>query len=116
MLTWTILGETFGLDDSADVAATPVADAAWVQVLAQWRADGDKRLKAERGWLSIVSRDELTPGKYRIGTAPDNDVKLPKGIAPAYLGTIEVEKDKARLVLAKGQTMRTVVKGDPPPR
>ena len=35
---------------------------------------------------------------------------LPKGLAPAQLGTIVVADGKARLTLAKGQTMRTVTK------
>jgi uncharacterized protein (DUF1684 family) len=69
-------------------------------------------LKRERGWLSIVTRDELTPGEYRIGSAPDNNVVLPKALAPAHLGTIIVSPGKARLVLAKGQQMRIVAKDD----
>ena len=93
-------------------AATP-ADAGWLDDLAKWRTRADTSLKRERGWLSIVSRDELAPGAHRIGAAPDNDVVLPKTLAPAYLGTITVSADHARLVLAKGQRMRTVAKDDP---
>jgi uncharacterized protein (DUF1684 family) len=92
-------------------AATP-ADTAWLDDLAKWRTRADASLKRERGWLSMVSRDELAPGTYRIGAAPDNNVVLPKALAPAYLGTITVGADHARLVLAKGQQMRTVVKDD----
>jgi uncharacterized protein (DUF1684 family) len=92
-------------------AATP-ADNAWLDDLAKWRARADTSLTRERGWLSIVTRDELTPGEYRIGSAPDNNVVLPKALAPAYLGTIIVSPGKARLVLAKGQQMRVVAKDD----
>ena len=92
-------------------AATP-ADNAWLDDLAKWRARADTSLTRERGWLSIVTRDELTPGEYRIGSAPDNNVVLPKALAPAYLGTISVSPGKARLVLAKGQQMRVVAKDD----
>jgi len=35
---------------------------------------------------------------------------LPKGLAPAQLGTVVVSEGKARLELAKGQKMRTVTK------
>jgi len=112
LFTTTLLLAALGLFASIGEAAAPAQDDAWAKNLAQWRADGDKRLKSERGWLSIVTRDELTAGKYRIGSAPDNDVKLPKALSPAYLGTMEVGQDKARLVLAPGQKMRTVVKGD----
>ena len=110
MFTTTLLVAAFGM--YASVGAAAAQDDAWTKSLSQWRADGDKRLKSERGWLSIVTRDELIAGKYRIGSAPDNDVKLPKALSPAYLGTMEVGQDKARLVLAPGQKMRTVVKGD----
>jgi len=92
-------------------AATP-ADPGWLDDLAKWRARADTSLKRERGWLSIVTRDELTPGEYRIGSAPDNNVVLPKALAPAHLGTIIVSPGKARLVLAKGQQMRIVAKDD----
>jgi uncharacterized protein len=97
----------------ADSRASTEAETSYDAALAKWRANADQSLKRERGWLSIVSRDELTPGTYRIGTAPGSDILLPKGIAPAELGTIVVGNDGARLTLAKGQTMRTVAKDIP---
>ncbi|MEO6564707.1 MAG: DUF1684 domain-containing protein [Casimicrobiaceae bacterium] len=104
----------FGMQSATGhaAAAASAADTAWTKDLAVWRADGEKRLKAERGWLSIVTRDELSAGKYRIGSGPDNQIKLPKGLSPAHLGVIEVGHDQARLVLAPGQTMKTVAKVD----
>ena len=90
------------------IAATP--DPSYTDDLAKFRARADASLTRERGWLSIVSRDELGPGTYRIGSAPDNQVVLPKGLAPAYLGTVTVGNDKARLSLAKGTTMQLVAK------
>jgi len=52
----------------------------------------------------------LAPGTYRIGSAKDNQIVLPKDLAPAYLGTVTVGKDKARLTLAKGNAMQVVAK------
>ena len=89
-------------------AAAP--DAAYADDVAKFRARADASLTRERGWLSIVSRDELAPGTYKIGSAPDNQIVLPKGLAPAYLGTVTVTADKARLSLAKGNTMQVVAK------
>lgn len=86
------------------------AEATYLDELRTWRTGATESLKRERGWLSIVSRDELTPGTYRIGTAADNAVVLPKGLGPAYLGTIVVAGDKVRLTLAPGQTMTMVGK------
>lgn len=103
------LAATFALP--AFAASTAAPDAAYGDELAKWRAGATESLKRERGWLSMVSRDELTPGTYRIGTAPDNQVVLPRGLGPGHLGTIVVTADKARLTLAPGQKM-TVVSRD----
>ena len=107
-----LLAATAALDLLASAHAAPVTDPAYGEDLAKWRAKADANLTRERGWLSIVTRDELGPGTYRIGSAPDNQVVLPKAVAPAHLGTITVGSDKARLVLDKGIMMRTVVKDD----
>jgi uncharacterized protein (DUF1684 family) len=90
------------------LAAAP--DPAYVDDLAKFRKRADASLTRERGWLSIVSRDELTPGTYRIGSAKDNQIVLPKDLSPAYLGTVTVSRDKARLALANGHTMQVVAK------
>jgi hypothetical protein len=98
---------------AASLVATATAaplDPAYVDELGQWRAKATAGLTRERGWLSIVSRDELAPGTHKIGAAPDNAIVLPKGLAPAHLGTITVGDDKARLALAKGVAMRMVTK------
>jgi uncharacterized protein (DUF1684 family) len=99
-----------GLIAIAAAAAPP--EPTYVDALTRWRAQADAGLRKERGWLSIVSRDELGPGTHRIGSGPDNEVLLPKALAPAHLGTITVADGKARLALAKGLTMRTVEKDD----
>lgn len=102
---------TLALAASAFAAGS---DPAYLDDLAKFRARADQSLTRERGWLSIVTRDELTPGTYTIGSAPDNKVVLPKGLAPAHLGTVIASKDKARLVLANGEKMQLVGKDDPP--
>ncbi len=93
-------------------APTQAPDAAYLKELSEWRVKADASLKRERGWLSIVTRDELAPGVYRIGSAQGNQVILPKALAPAQLGTITVGKDGARFALAKGRTMKLIEKGD----
>jgi len=109
-LRWLVSGVLL-VAGGASLAAD-VKDPAYAQDLTQWRSRADKSLTRERGWLSIVTRDELAPGTYRIGAAADNQVILPKALAPAHLGTITAGADKARLTLAPGQTMRVVVRDD----
>jgi hypothetical protein len=96
----------------ASAQAAPAADPAYADDLSKWRARADASLKRERGWLSIVTRDELSPGTHKFGSAPAHQVVLPKALSPAHLGAITVTGDKARLALAPGQQMRTVVKDD----
>jgi hypothetical protein len=93
-------------------AAAPV-DANYAAELAQWRAKADENLRRERGWLSMVGRWELDPGRTTIGSAAGQRIVLPKALAPASLGEIVVDGKKARLVLAKGQKMSTVERDMP---
>ena len=75
------------------LAAAAAPDPAYVDDLMKFRKRADQSLVRERGWLSIVSRDELAPGTYTIGSAPDNKIVLPKGLAPAHLGTVIASND-----------------------
>ena len=85
-----LLAATLAVPALAAGPASPPAG--YPDELAKWRTGATESLKRERGWLSMVSRDELAPGTYRIGTASDNQVVLPKGLGPAHLGTIEVSR------------------------
>lgn len=109
VLSLLLAGAWLGASGLAPAAAP---DAAYAEDLGKWRAKANTSLTRERGWLSIVTRDELTPGAYRIGSAADNQVILPKALAPAHLGTITVGKDGARFVLSDGQKMTLVAKED----
>lgn len=53
---------------------------------ADWKIRRLAALKAPDGWLNIISRDWLSEGTARIGSAPDNDIVLPAG--PAHVGTL----------------------------
>ncbi len=92
--------------------AAPATDPAYLDDLGKWRTKVNASLTRERGWLSIVTRDELGPGTYTMGAAPGSQILLPKALAPAQLGTVTVGPDGARLALAKGVSMRTVVRDD----
>ena len=81
-----LLAATAAVSLVASAYAAPVADPAYADDLHKWRTRADESLKRERGWLSIVTRDELSPGSYRIGSAPDNQVVLPKALSPCASG------------------------------
>jgi uncharacterized protein (DUF1684 family) len=49
------------------------------------------RLTAEKGWLTLVGKTWLEPGRYRIGSADDCEITLPTERAPAMVGTVTLE-------------------------
>jgi len=54
--------------------------------LAEWRAARLATLTAPDGWLNLVTRIELAPGRHRVGAA--QEVQLPSG--PDLLGTLDI--------------------------
>jgi uncharacterized protein (DUF1684 family) len=90
---------------AAAATAAPADD--YAKELAAWRANAEARLRNEHGWLAIAGRWELKDGANTIGSAPGNDVVLPKELAPAKLGTVRVTKAGATLTLAPGVKMWT---------
>lgn len=59
--------------------------------LADWRAARLAALAAPDGWLNLVARIDLTPGRHLVGAA--QDVKLPSG--PDLLGTLDLTETGA---------------------
>lgn len=57
--------------------------------LSDWRAARLAALTAADGWLNIVARVELTPGRHQVGRT--QVVNLPSG--PDLLGTLEITAD-----------------------
>ncbi|MBA4326370.1 MAG: hypothetical protein C0426_15440 [Rhodobacter sp.] len=54
--------------------------------LADWRASRLAALTAPDGWLNLVARIDLAPGRYLVGAA--QEVRLPSG--PELLGTLDL--------------------------
>ena len=66
----------------------------------QWRQRRDEGLRRESGWLSLVGLEWLQQGSNRIGSGPDNDIRLPGG--PAYWGTVLLSGDGLVFTRAPG--------------
>ncbi len=91
----SVLLATAMLAAGADVSA----DSAYVKQIEAWRQDRVEHLRAPHGWLSLVALDWLKDGRNTLGSAKDNDIVLAK--APAHLGTIVLDHDKAAIALDK---------------
>jgi uncharacterized protein len=59
------------------------------------------RLRSRGGWLSLVGKAFLAPGKLILGSAKDCSARLPPG-APSVVGSLEVTGNAVRLVVADG--------------
>ncbi|MFO1203869.1 MAG: DUF1684 domain-containing protein [Tabrizicola sp.] len=62
-----------------------------MQPLAEWRAARLAALTAPDGWLNLVARIDLAPGRHPVGAA--QEVQLPSG--PDLLGTLDLTGPQA---------------------
>jgi hypothetical protein len=66
-----------------------------MQPLADWRAARLAALTAPDGWLNLVARIDLSPGRHLVGAG--QDVQLPSG--PDLLGTLDIGETSATFAL-----------------
>ena len=66
------------------VSAAPARNAAETEA---WRAQREKDLKSETGWLTVAGLVFLKPGANTVGADPDSDVPLPAS-APKHAGKL----------------------------
>ena len=76
-------------------AASPNAD--YQQQVEQWRAQHQKALAADDGWLTVAGLDWLKEGENRIGADPSSEVALPPNSAPLKVATISFHAGQAEL-------------------
>lgn len=67
------------------------------QDLLAWRQAAEDTLRADDGWLTVVGLDWLHEGENRVGAGADCDVRLAEGSAPAEVGTIVYDGERAVL-------------------
>ena len=105
--TWqTLLAIAFIWPSAGALAGeSDVAMAQEQELILQWRQSRDENLRQEHGWLTLVGFDWLSQGENRIGSAPDNDIRLPGG--PEHWGTI-VLTDNTLLFNRAGDAAVTV--------
>ena len=84
------------------LADPPAYDA---RATAEWRAQRERGLRAEDGWLSVVELAFLQPGANDIGADRTNDVLLPAG-APPVVGRLIVDGTRVRFEPAAGVDVR----------
>jgi uncharacterized protein (DUF1684 family) len=81
-------------------AADPSAD--YRQQAERWRAQHQKELAADDGWLTVAGLDWLKEGENRVGADPASEVPLPPNSAPPHVATISFHAGQAVLHPAPG--------------
>lgn len=68
----------------------------------QWRAHREQELRKPDGWLSLAGLSWLKEGPNTAGTAPNSDVALPAGDAPAHAGVFTLHNRRVTFHAAPG--------------
>lgn len=68
----------------------------------QWRAEHERKLAKDFGWLTVVGLDWLKQGDNRVGADPSDEIPLPPGSAPKQVAVISLHAGKAMLRPAPG--------------
>jgi hypothetical protein len=68
----------------------------------QWRAQRQKKLAADYGWLTVVGLDWLKEGENWVGADPSSEVPLPPGSAPQRVARVSLHAGKVVLHPAPG--------------
>ena len=90
------------------LAAPPKLDPAYAHDIALWKQERNQELRTE--WLPLAGLFWLKEGESTFGSAPDNQVVLPKG--PAHAGVFAMkEGGKVGVVLNAG--VKATVAGKP---
>ncbi|MCS7315672.1 MAG: DUF1684 domain-containing protein [Bryobacterales bacterium] len=81
----------------ATLALLAVLQAAteYVTAIEQWRKEREASLRSEEGWLAVCGLFWLEEGENAVGSAPGSRVLLPADAAPARVGVIRLQGERA---------------------
>jgi uncharacterized protein (DUF1684 family) len=92
------------------------AETPYTAEIQQWRAEREKKLRADNGWLTLAGRYPLDDGPNSFGTSADNDAVFPtplEGTGPARLGTLEVDSAAKTVTLRLADGVEMTHEGAP---
>jgi len=83
----------------------------YLEEIKQWDQHRLERLKADDGWLNLVGRTWLKPGKNKFGSAKDNDVIIESDKVPEYMGVFVFEDSSVTMKAKDG--VEILLNGNP---
>ena len=85
------------LSDLAQQGERPAQDQAYQADILKWRQKRVEELTGEGGWLSLAGLFWLKQGQNRFGSAPSNEIALPRNRAPRLAGSLWLSNGIVRL-------------------
>ncbi len=83
-----------------------LGNASYDQSIREWQAHREKGLREPDSWLTLVGLFWLKPGDNTIGSAPANDLVLPKGSAPANAGRLRLQGNNVTFIGTDGKARK----------
>jgi uncharacterized protein (DUF1684 family) len=80
-------------------------DKVYRQSVMEWRNEREESLRKENGWLALTGLFWLEPGKNRLGSGPECEIRLPQRL-PAEIGFLEHNSNTVTLHTLEGQKVR----------
>src|SRR5713101_7351014 len=72
----------------------------------EWQSKRLARLKGDQGWLTLCGLFWLKEGENKMGTDSSNRIIFPPNKAPAYAGSLWLEKGVVRLEAPKNSEIK----------
>jgi uncharacterized protein (DUF1684 family) len=95
LLVASLLGfSAAAVSDDTGAVDERAAGPGYEATIRDWRARRHERLSSDDGWLTLVGLDWLEDGENRVGSGPDNDIRLTGG--PAHWGSVSVAGEEIR--------------------
>ena len=85
------------------VLASLLCAQSYTEGIEQWRAERERNLQAEDGWLAVAGLYWLEEGRNTFGTDSDNDFVFPEGSTAAHAGEFEFRDGKVTLRWSDGR-------------
>jgi uncharacterized protein len=78
-------------------ANNTLATTSYIKDIDKWRAERLQEINGENGWTTLVGLYWLRQGRNRLGSGLSNEIALPRHGARAFVGSIWLDKEDARL-------------------
>jgi uncharacterized protein (DUF1684 family) len=73
-------------------------DDSYTKAIEKWQSERIEEINGEDGWTTLVGLFWLKDGENKFGSAPSNDIVLPRGTAPGFSGSFRLDNGVVSLI------------------